>query len=165
MSTTHLRVFLLCAVSYLCATALEAQGTSGTQSNPPLVNSMTIESFQQRVQALGFSTSRGSTDGKPDAYFIFMSEGRKIGGLVINPTVVELFISYSDGPTLEDLNEWNHIPIGTTAFVNEKGGTILTSELFLEGGITEQNVNAFITRFRDAASAYARFITEHKKKP
>jgi len=165
MSTTHLRASLCFAVFYLCAIALPAQGSSSTQNNAPLVTSMTLESFQQRVQALGFSPTRGNTDGKPDSFFIFMAEGRKIGGLSLSPTIIELFVSFTDGAKPEDLSEWNRTHVGTVAFIAQNGNAVLRSNLFLEGGITEQNVNLFITRFRDAAVDYGRFIVDHKKKP
>ena len=94
-----------------------------------------------------------------------MAEGRKVGGLLENPAVLELFVSYKDGAMPDDLNDWNRTHFGTTAFVDRNGNAILRSNLVLEGGVTEQNVNSFITRFRDAAAAYARFIVDHKKKP
>jgi len=165
MSTTHLRVFLSFSLLYLCAVALQAQSSSSTPSNPPLVTSMTLEDLQQRVQALGFSTTRGNTDGKPNTFFTFMAEGRKIGALTVGPTVVELFVSFTDGAKPEDLSEWNRIHYESQAFVAQNGNAVLRSDLFLEGGVSEQNLNLFITRFRDSAIAYARFIVDHKKKP
>lgn len=164
MRTTYLRVSLYFAALYLCTIALQAQSVSSTQNDPPLITSMSLESFQQRVQALGFSTVRGNTDGKPDAVFTFLAEGRKVGAITMGPAVIELFVNYKDGATLEDLNEWNRNHFGTTAFVAQNGNAILRSDLVLEGGVTEQNVSSFITRFRDMASAYARFIVDHKKK-
>src|SRR5579884_380489 len=142
---------------------LHAQNISNQPSTPALVTSMTVESFQQRVQALGFTTTRGNADGKQDTYFTFMAEGRKVGGLLENPAVLELFVSYKDGAMPDDMNEWNRTHFGTTAFIGQNGNAILRSNLVLEGGVTEQNVDSFITRFRDAAAAYARFIGEHKK--
>ena len=164
MNNIQLRVSLCLAVFYLFALPLQAQSTSSTENHPPLVTAISLESFQQRVQALGFLTTRGSTDGKQDTYFTFMAEGRKVGGITLSPAVIELFISYKDGAMLEDLNEWNRTHFGTTAFIDQKGNAVLRSDLVLEGGVTEQNVNSFITRFRDAAGAYARFIVDHKKK-
>ena len=85
------------AVCLLFVKPLPAQNVSNPPSNPALVRSLTIESFQQRVQALGFTTTRGNADGKQDPYFTFMAEGRKVGGLLENPAVLELFVSYKDG--------------------------------------------------------------------
>jgi hypothetical protein len=164
MRISHLRVSLYMGAFCLLVTPLPAQQTSNPASDPALITKMTLESFQQRVQVLGFSPTRGNTDGKQDTYFTFMAEGRKVGGLIVNPAVVELFISYTDGGTPEDLNEWNRTHFGTAAFVDQKGNAVLRSDLVLDGGVTGQNVDSFITRFRDAASAYARFIIEHKKK-
>ena len=155
-----------CVVVFFClfAGALQAQNGMNTQVSPVLVNTMPLEAFQQHVQALGFSTTRGNTDGKPDTYFTFMAEGRKVGALSINPGVIELFISYKDGALPEDLNEWNRSHFGTSAFVDQNGNAVLRSDLFLDGGVSEPNVNSFIIRFRDVAGAFARFIVEHKKK-
>jgi len=85
------------AVCLLFVKPLPAQNVSNPPSNPALVRSLTIESFQQRVQALGFTTTRGNADGKQDPYFTFMAEGRKVGGLLESPAVLELFVSYKDG--------------------------------------------------------------------
>jgi len=166
MSIAGPRFFLCFGVAcFLLVKPLQAQNISNPPSNPALVTSLTIESFQQRVQALGFSTTRGNADGKPETYFTFMAEGRKVGGLLENPAVVELFVAYKDGAMPDDLNDWNRTHFGTTAFIDQNGNAILRSNLVLEGGVTEQNLDSFITRFRDAAAAYARFIVEHKKKP
>jgi len=166
VSVTDPRLFLCFgAVCFLFLKPLPAQNISNPPNNPALVTSLTIESFQQRVQALGFSTTSGNADGKQETYFTFMAEGRKVGGLLENPAVLELFVSYKDGAMPDDLNDWNRTHFGTTAFVDRNGNAILRSNLVLEGGVTEQNVNSFITRFRDAAAAYARFIVDHKKKP
>ena len=164
MSATRMRTSLYLAVFCLIASALPAQNASSTQSNPPLITSMTLEAFEQRVQALGFSTTRGNTDGKPDDYFTFIADGRKIGALSLSPTMIELFVSFSNGVELSDLNEWNRNHFETAAFVDGSGDVVLRSNLNLEGGVTEQNLNSFITRFQDAAVAYGRFIGDHEKR-
>ena len=164
MSFTHLRVGLCFAIFFLFVLTSRAQSPT-SPSNPPLVTTMTIETFQQRVQALGFSTTRGETDGKPDSFFTFMAEGRKVGAIMVNPVVMELFVSFKDGGTTEDLNEWNRTHYGTAAFIDQKGNAVLRNDLILEGGVTEQSLSIFITRFRDIASAYAHFVADHKKKP
>ena len=77
---------------------------------PALVTTLTMESFEQRVQALGFTTTRGSAAGKPDPYFTFIVESRKVGVLLENPAVLELFVSYKDGSTPNDLNDLESRP-------------------------------------------------------
>jgi hypothetical protein len=164
MSANRLGVFLCIAILYLSATALPAQSTPTTQNNPPLVTSMTLEDFQQRVQALGFITTRGNKDGKPDTFFTFMAEGRKIGGLMVGPSAIELFVSFTDGAKVEDLNDWNRTHLGNAAFIAQNGNAILRWDLFLDGGVTDKSLNSFITRFRDSAVEYGRFVVDHNKK-
>ena len=165
MTITRLRTSLyLGVISLLFATSMAAQNSAIPASYSALVTSLTVETFQQRVQALGFSTNRVATDGKQNTFFTFMAEGRKVAGLVLTPSVVELFISYTDGAMPEDLNEWNRSHFGTTAYIDQKGNAVLRSDLVLDGGVTEKNLDSFVTRFRDAAGAYARFVVEHKKK-
>ena len=164
MSATRMRISLYLAVFCLIASALPAQSNSSSQSNPPLITSMTLESFEQRAQALGYSTTRGNTDGKPDDFFTFIADGRKIGAMSLSPTMIELFVSFRDGAHLDDLNEWNRNHLETSAFVDRSGDAVLRSNLYLEGGVTEQNLNSFITRFLDAALAYGRFIGDHEKR-
>ena len=140
-----LRFFLYFgAVCLLFVKPLQAQNISNPSSSPALVTTLTLESFQQRVQALGFTTTRGSADGKQDPYFTFMAEGRKVGALLENPAVLELFVSYKDGSTPDDLNDWNRTHFGTSAFIDVNGNATLRSNLVLEGGVTEKNVNSFI---------------------
>lgn len=164
MSVNRRSISLYLGALSLLAVPLQAQSVLSPPSNPSVVTSMSLESFQQRVQALGFSTTRGSKDGKQDTYFTFLAEGRRVGALSLTPGIIELFISFKDGAVPEDLNEWNRTHFGTAAFVDQNGNAVLRSDLALEGGVTEQNVDSFITRFRDTAGAYARFIIEHKKK-
>jgi hypothetical protein len=122
-----------------------------------------MEGFQHRVQVLGFQCERGSTDGKLDDYFTFRAEGRKVGGKVASPELIELFVYYSDGASLATVNEWNRTHFGGTAFVDADGDAVLESELILTGGVSEENVNAFIINFRDSAGDYARFILDRQK--
>jgi hypothetical protein len=125
---------------------------------------MPLEAFQQRVQALGFSPVRGSTDGKLDDYFTFRAEGRKVGGRSATPEILELFVYYTDGASLETVNEWNNTHVGSSAYVDKDGNAVLESDLVLTGGVSVANLDAFITNFRDAASSYARFVLDHQKK-
>jgi hypothetical protein len=164
MSSMDRRVALYFAVLSLSALSLQGQTPSNGQSDHPLVSSMTTEAFQQRVKALGFVTEQGSANGNQGTFFTFMAEGRKIGGLALSPEAVELFISFSDGAALETVNEWNRTHYSSSAFVDQKGNACVKSILVVEGGVTQENLNAFITRFRESAIAYARFIVDHNKK-
>ena len=164
MSITYRDIALYCVFLCLSAFPLHAQSDS-TQSNHAVITSMTMEAFQQRVKELGFATESGSTDGKPATFFLFRAEGRKVAGMVINRDAVELLVSFTDGAALETVNEWNRTHYGTSAFVDSKGNAELRSDLVLSGGVSQENVDSFILRFRDMASAYARFIIDHKNKP
>lgn len=151
--------FLLCS----SVVQLHAQSDSIQQSHP-LITSMSMEAFQQRVKDLGFLTERESADGKPATFFTFRAEGRKIGGMVMNPETLELFVAFSDNTALETTNEWNRSHIDCSAVVDQRGGTFMRSDLVLTGGVAPENIDNFIKRFRDMAVAYARFIVDHKSK-
>jgi len=155
------RVF---ASSLVCFAIPALAQTSSDTPAKPVIASMTLEGFQQRVQALGFSAERGTTEGKPDEYFSFRAQGRKVGGRVTNPQLLQLFVYYTDGATLETVNEWNNSHFGCSAFVDKDSNAVLESDLVLTGGVTQENLDSFITNFRDEAEDYARFILDHKKK-
>jgi hypothetical protein len=162
-----LNLFLTAYPSLAQTTGTQAPAPSTaltkTENSSPLVSKMTLDELQHRVQVLGFQCERGSTDGKPDNYFTFRAEGRKVGGKVATPELIEFFVYYSDGASLATVNEWNNTQFGSTAYVDADGNAVLESELILTGGVTEENVNTFITNFRDSAVNYARFILDHKK--
>ena len=80
-----------------------------------------------------------------------------------SPGLAELFVYYSDGTSLEAVNEWNNTRFGSTAFLDKDGNAVLESLLVLTGGVSEANVNTFITNFRDFAVDYARFVIDHPK--
>jgi hypothetical protein len=138
-----------------------ASSATGTSSH--LVSSLTLEEFQRRVQALGFQCERVGTDGKLDEYFTFRAEGRKVAGKMATPEYMELFVYYSDGASLATVNEWNNTHFASTAFVDKDGNAVLENLLVLTGGVSEENVNSFVTNFRDSAAIYARFILDHAK--
>jgi Putative bacterial sensory transduction regulator len=149
-----------------CSSLAQTKGTAGgpsTGNSSQLVSKLTLEEFQRRVQSLGFQCERGNTDGKPDDYFTFKAEGRKVGGKLASPELVELFVYYTDGASLATVNEWNNTHFASTAFVDKDGDAVLESELILTGGISEENLDTFITNFRDSATDYARFILDHAK--
>src|SRR5215469_13342232 len=157
---------LLCSTLVVYPAAAQTKGTipdATTANSTQLVSTLTLEQFQHRVQALGFQCERGTTDGKPDEYFTFRAEGRKLGARMASPGLAELFVYYSDGTSLEAVNEWNNTRFGSTAFLDKDGNAVLESLLVLTGGVSEANVNTFITNFRDFAVDYARFVIDNPK--
>jgi hypothetical protein len=82
---------------------------------------------------------------------------------VATPELAELFVYYTDGASLATVNEWNKTQFASTAFVDGDGNAVLENLLVLTGGVSEENVDTFITNFRDSAADYARFILDHAK--
>jgi hypothetical protein len=157
---------LLCSTLVIYPAAAQTKGTipaPTTANSTQLVSTLTLEQFQHRIQALGFQCERGTTDGKPDEYFTFRAEGRKVGAKMASPGLAELFVYYSDGTSLSAVNEWNNTHFGSTAFLDKDGNAVLESLLVLTGGVSDANVDAFITNFRDSAVDYARFVINHPK--
>ncbi|HTF69710.1 MAG TPA: YbjN domain-containing protein [Edaphobacter sp.] len=150
----------------VCPSLAQSKGPTASAaagSSKQLVSTMTLEEFQRRVQSLGFQCERGSTDGKLDSYFTFRAEGRKVAAKMATAELPELFVYYTDGASLATVNEWNNTHFASTAFVEKDGTAVLENLLVLTGGVSEENVEAFITNFRDSAADYARFILDHAK--
>jgi hypothetical protein len=138
---------------------------TATKTDRAIITSMTSESFQQIVQAMGFQCTRDKDNaGKEDAFFTFRAEGYKVAAFAHDPSFLQLYNAFSDvQPTLATVNEWNQNNSLSRAYVDKDGNAVLENDLFLTGGVTRDNVENFVKNFRDSVARWARFVLDRKK--
>jgi hypothetical protein len=160
-------VFLL---GLFCVSAAAQTAKAGgepeiaTKPDHALITSMTSESFQKFVQAMGFECTRGKTDGKDDSFFTFRAEGYKVAAFFHDPSYLLLYNAFNDvNPTLATVNEWNQKNNFSRAYVDKDGNAVLESDLVLTGGVATETVELFIKTFRDSVARWARFALDRKK--
>jgi hypothetical protein len=136
-----------------------------SKTERPLITSLTLESLQHIVQAMGFECTRekGET-GKEYNWFGFRAEGYKVVAFALSdPNFLQLYNGFTDvHPTLATVNEWNQKNTLSRAYVAKDGTASLESDLFLGGGVTTETVELFITTFRDSVARWARFIMDRQ---
>ena len=166
---THARlrsVVLLCLFSLVPAAALTAQTApeGANTANRQVILTFTSKSFQLIVQGLGFETTRGKDDaGKENDYFSFRAEGYKVIGFV-NNGYLQLYMGFNDvKPTLDAVNTWNAKHSLTRAYAGKDGTANLESDLFTQGGVTQDAVENFVKTFRDIAPVWAAYAQASEK--
>lgn len=163
-----LKIFLaiLIPLNTLYFTSLAQTPTTASVAAPAIITTMTLESLQTKIQAMGYECTRAKDDsGKNDTYVIFRAQGFKVAGFVPAPNVIELDNVFTDvHPTLETINQWNRENRFAFAYIGEDGSIILQSSLDLDGGVTHDGFATFINNFRDAVAKWAEFVVAHESK-
>jgi hypothetical protein len=175
MKSRKATVILIVLLVFGSASRISAaqSSTGAVQSEPAqlnagktLVTEMTLDSFQKRVQVLGYTPARGKDEkGKDNNYFTFRAEGHLVVAKALTPHVLLLYVAYTGGTTLEAMNEWNINKTGSTAYIVKSGDACLSSDLNISGGVAQDNIDAFINSFRDKVVTYAQFVSDHPKPP
>jgi hypothetical protein len=140
----------------------EAIGTT-TKTDPTVVTSMTVGSFMQLVQGMGFECSRGKDkDGKEDDFFIFQAEGYKVIGAVGDGYIqlAQLFSPTTPPLSAAIANDWNKSNVLSRAYIDNDKNSFLSSELIISGGVTRENIQAFVKTFRDHVARWARIVRD-----
>ncbi len=142
-----------------------AEGITKT-TDSTIVTSMTLEVFQRIVQGMGFECTRGKdANGKDETFFTFRAEGYKVAAFVPDPSFLELYNAFTDvAPTPTVVNEWNETNRFSRAYVDKAGDATIEDDLILSGGVTRENVEMFVTTFRDTVARWARFVIDNKPK-
>ncbi len=64
--------------------------------------------------------------------------------------------------TPEQINEWNRTKRLSRAYIDQEGNPVLESDLITDGGITEQNLIAFVKTFTAVSvPSYSMFLLKH----
>ncbi len=151
------------AVCLFAPAAASAQTASPTTATREVILTFTSKSFQQIVQSLGFDTTRNKDDkGKDEDWFSFRAEGYKVVAFT-NDGYLQLYMGFTDvKPTLKAVNEWNSKHSLTRAYVDKDGNASLECDLFTEGGVPRETVEAYVKTFRDLVGGWATFSQAHQ---
>jgi hypothetical protein len=157
---------ILLTVNIFCITGVTQAPTKASVAVTEVVNTMTLESLQTRIQAMGFECTRAKDDsGKDDTYLIYRAQGYKVAAFVPAPNIIELDNVFTDvHPSLETMNQWNRDNRFTVAYIGEDKSVILQSSLDLDGGVTHDGFVAFFNNYRDAVAKWALFVVAHEEK-
>jgi hypothetical protein len=122
------------------------------------ITSLSLDGMMRIVQSMGFNCTRDK-DGK---FFTFQAEGYKAAMFVFNKdTDAQLYAAFTDTkPTSAVVNEWNKMNRFSKAYTGEQGEATLTADLDFTGGVTDQNIQAFVRLFRDSLVRYARYCVD-----
>lgn len=138
---------------------------SQSAAKPEIITSVTLESVQRIIQALGFDVTRAKDDkGQPDTYLVFKAEGYTVEAQVPAPDFIWLYNIFTDKATLETINAWNANNRFCRAYSGDKDTVYLETEIIVHGGTTRDNLEAQIKEFRDSIVSWARYLIDHKNK-
>lgn len=129
-----------------------------------IVSSLTLESFQQIVQGMGFECTRDKDEsGKLQDYFVFRAEGYKVVARVPTNEYAYLFNIFTDKVPLEVVNKWNQANSFSRASLGTDGNLYLETEIPVGGGATRDNIERQIKTFRDSVTRWARAVLDTEK--
>jgi hypothetical protein len=139
-------------------------------TKPEIITTMTLESAQRIIQALGFEVTQDKDEkGQPTPYLSFRAEGYPVGASVPAPDYISLYNMFTDKATPATINEWNGRNRFCRAYTDnsdnaDKNVVYLETEIIVHGGVTRENIEVQIKEFRDSVARWVRFLIDHKNK-
>lgn len=135
------------------APARVAQG-GGIGETAPVVTNLSLDQLESLVRGMNLSPTR-----EKGAALRF-----KLGGfnvfLFTKGVDIQLYAWFSDKVGVAKLNDWNRTQRFCRAYVDKDGDSVLESDLDLEGGVTLENVKAFIDSYRSLLPVFARHLAK-----
>jgi len=116
--------------------------------------------MEEFIKARGYRITRD----KKDEFFYFTGEGHHILVYTTTETTVELGVIFTGQIDLKDLNSFNNDNRVGAAYVTKDGSILLDETIPLDGGITDENLEAHVFNFVDAAARLYTFLNEHVQK-
>ena len=125
---------------------------------PGAAYKITLDQAYQILKKSGFSL-----DDKDDDSLTILQEGRKILLFQMRDGDFQLYYGASGIKlTPEQINEWNRTKRLSRAYIDQEGNPVLESDLITDGGITEQNLIAFVKTFTAVSvPSYSMFLLKH----
>jgi hypothetical protein len=138
---------------------------SQSAAKPDIIPTMTLDSAQRIIQAMGFEVTRAKDDkGQPGTYLSFKAEGYIVYAQAPVPDFIWLYNIFSDKATPETVNAWNANNRFCRAYSGDKGNVYLETEVIVHGGTTRENIEVQIKKFRDSVARWARYLVDHENK-
>ena len=141
-----------------------ALGQDQLAAKPEIITSVTLDSVQRVLQAMGFEVTRPKDNPKSDPYLIFRADGYRVAASVPAPQFIWLETIITEHATLETINEWNTNNRFSRVYFNPVEKTpVLETEIVVAGGVTQENIEMQIKEFRDSVARWARFLVDHQE--
>ena len=111
------------------------------------------------LTSMGFEVKEGKPSGD-DPTLKFQLAGYNVLLLFANKnTDAQLYIGFSDEQVSTDkMNEWNSKHRFARAYRDADGNPVLESDIDFTGGVTEDNIKAWVTLFRSLLNQYLKFL-------
>ena len=127
--------------------------SGGVGESAPVVTNLTLDDLESLVRGMGLSPTREKANAvrfKLAGYTTFLlSKGPDI----------QLYAWFDNKVSLEKINDWNRKQRFTRAYKDKDGDAVLECDLDLEGGVTLENVKAFIDFYRNMLPRFANHLT------
>ena len=124
----------------------------GIGESAPVVTKMNLDDLESLARGMGLSPSREKANAvrfKLSGYTAFL--------LTKGPDI-QLYAWFNDKVSVQKINDWNKKQRFCRAYVDKDGDAVLESDLDLEGGVTLENIKAFIDAYRTLLPLFARHL-------
>jgi hypothetical protein len=111
------------------------------------------------LTSMGFEVKEGERSGD-DPTLKFQLAGYNVLLLFANKnTDAQLYIGFGDQQVSTDkVNEWNRKHRFARAYRDDDGNPVLESDIDFTGGVTEANIKAWVTLYRNLLNQYVKFL-------
>lgn len=124
----------------------------GIGENAPVVTKMTLDDLESLARGMGLAPTREKANAvrfKLSGFTAFL--------LTKGPDI-QLYAWFNDKVSVQKINDWNKKQRFCRAYLDKDGDAVLESDLDLEGGVTLENIKAFIDTYRNLLPLFARHL-------
>jgi hypothetical protein len=103
--------------------------------------------------------TKTTSDGKTPVIKFELAGYRVVLFLAKDHSDAQLFVGFGGQQvTAEKMNDWNRGHRFTRAYRDSDGDPVLESDIDFTGGVTEENIKAWIKIFRNSTGQYSKFL-------
>ena len=139
----------------LIAFSPSAFQTAAAQAQPEILKEIPPAKMRSILQGMGFEFKEEPGDKRTT--FRLQLAGFKVT-LDDDLDHIHFWTGFTDIVDTIKVNNWNRDNWFSRAYMDKAQNPIIEADLDLEGGVTRENVEAFIRRFRTSVDTFARFI-------
>ena len=143
---------ILLAICILAPSGLRAQA---------MVTEVSPKDMTKILGSMGFDVKETKSVGDSDQHALkFELSGYTVVMFLANGnTDAQLYVGFSDEQvTPQQMNEWNRAHRFSRAYVDGDGNPILETDIDFTGGVSEDNIKAWVRLFRDLLVSYVNFL-------
>lgn len=118
-----------------------------------------VKDVAKILASMGLEVKDSKDEGK-QSYVRFELGGYRVALILYNEnTDAQLYAGFADWKvTPEKVNEWNRDRRFSRAYRDDDGDAVLETDIDFTGGVTEDNLKAWVRLFRDQLIDYAKFV-------